>query len=105
MKTQQIIPCSGWCYTSGDWSNGKLHVWNVAAWALMDDGNVIGLISTTTIARTERNVACLMSPPPIGGHYFLNGSEDDPRLHPPPPEIVPPDQDSLPEPPLSLPGY
>lgn len=104
MKTQQIIPCSGWCYTTGDSTNGKLHVWDVAAWALMDDGKVVGLIPASD-ATNERNIACLTPPPPIGGTYFLKHSEDDPRMHPLHPDIVPPDPDSLPDHPLSRPGY
>jgi len=88
--TRQIVPATGWCYAFQG-RDGQTHVWDVALCALLDDGDVVGLISAE-IAKTKSNLACLTSPPPVGGIYFLKGSDDDPRVKPwPVPDFVPPD--------------
>ncbi len=65
---RQVIPCEGWSYAYLRDDN-KTVVWPVAAWALLQSGEVIGLIAG--IARTNNDVAKLGSPPPVGGTYFL----------------------------------
>jgi hypothetical protein len=67
MKIQSIAPCTGWYYTAKG-SRQEDIVFNVAAWALTDAGDVIGMIPVSDAA-TGDNVARLVAPPPIKGTY------------------------------------
>ncbi|WP_183116477.1 hypothetical protein [Gluconacetobacter diazotrophicus] len=69
----QIIPCSDWNFRHQN--DGQADsVYPVAAWALLQNGGVIGLIPARG-AVTERNIARLVPPPPLGGSYELTPRE------------------------------
>jgi hypothetical protein len=68
MKIQSISPCAGW-YWAAKGSRGEDIVFNVAAWALTEAGEVIGMIPVTD-GVTKDNVARLVAPPPIKGTYI-----------------------------------
>jgi hypothetical protein len=66
----QITPCSGWNYIHKDGDSGKLYIHPVAAWALLENGDVVGLVpgdmkDSTTPGKTAR----LVQPPAVGGYY------------------------------------
>lgn len=67
MTIKSIVPCSGWYYTAKG-SREEDIVFEVAAWALAEGGDVIGLIVVSD-AVTSYNVARLVMPPRIGGTY------------------------------------
>jgi hypothetical protein len=71
-KISQITPCSGWNYIHKDSDTGKLYIHPVAAWALLENGEVVGLVSgNTKDSSTPGKVASLVQPPPVGGYYAL----------------------------------
>lgn len=61
-STKQISPCVDWFYVGPD----DL-IFEVAAWALHDSGEVVGLIAAG--ATNDKNIARLVTPPPVGGTY------------------------------------
>jgi hypothetical protein len=63
---KSISPCSGWYYVAEH--EGSHIVFNVAAWALLETGEVIGMVAPSGAATAE-NVARLSFPPPIKGSY------------------------------------
>lgn len=67
MAIQSIAPCSGWYYTAKG-SQQEDIVFKVAAWAVLDSGDVVGMIPASDAA-TKDNVARLVTPPPIKGMY------------------------------------
>lgn len=66
MTIKSIAPYSGWYYAAKDGNTSV--VFKVAAWALLDTDEVIGMISASGAA-TSDNVARLVIPPSIKGHY------------------------------------
>jgi hypothetical protein len=70
---RQIIPCSGWNYTHPNPQQGGAEVIHpVAAWALLESGEVIGLLAIQDSERgpkTTDGIARLVAPPPVGGSY------------------------------------
>ena len=62
-----IAACDNWFYTAKGAHDEEI-VFAVAAWALTDSGEIIGLIGQTG-AVTKEHVARLTSPPPIKGSY------------------------------------
>lgn len=64
-KIQSLTPCHDWFYVA-DGGAGKDIIFRVAAWALLSDGQVIGMIAVSA-ATTDQNIARLVAPPPIGG--------------------------------------
>lgn len=62
-STKQISPCSDWFYVGP----ADDIIFEVAAWALHDNGEVVGLISAG--ATNDNNIARLVTPPPVGGTY------------------------------------
>lgn len=64
MSIKQISPCTDWFYV-GDSAEV---IFQVAVWALHEDGGVVGLVSAG--ATTGNNIATLVTPPPIGGKYI-----------------------------------
>lgn len=69
---KHISPCSGWNYVHKDGESGKLSIHPVAAWALLESGDVIGLISMDE-KHTDRP-ARLIQPPSGGGYYVPSES-------------------------------
>ncbi|KAA0073152.1 hypothetical protein CIW54_27945 (plasmid) [Paraburkholderia sp. T12-10] len=67
MKIQSIAPCTGWYYTAKGARDEDI-VFDVAAWAITDAGEVVGMISASDAA-TDDGVARLVAPPPIKGMY------------------------------------
>lgn len=67
MKIQSIAPCTGW-YWAAKGSRDEDIVFNVAAWAITEAGEVIGMLPVSD-AVTDDNVARLVAPPPIKGTY------------------------------------
>ena len=63
-----IAACNNWFYTAKGVHDEEI-VFAVAAWALTDSGEIIGLIGQTG-AVTKEHVARLTSPPPIKGSYL-----------------------------------
>lgn len=68
-KIVQLTPCSGWSYIAYD--EGRVITHSVAAWALMDSGEVVGLIPVTGIGHVS-NRPCLVPVPKQGGRYIEN---------------------------------
>jgi hypothetical protein len=66
-KIAQIAPCNGWIFRHRGVDNRDVNH-PVAAWALLDNGDVIGLIPASD-ATTANNEARLVAPPPVGGTY------------------------------------
>jgi hypothetical protein len=67
IRFTSLCPCADWFYTATG-SQDEPIVFRVAAWALQDNGDVIGLVSASS-ATTNANVSRLVGPPPIGGRY------------------------------------
>ncbi|MDB5960810.1 MAG: hypothetical protein JWP59_2104 [Massilia sp.] len=65
---KSIAPCTNWFYTNKG-PNDEDIVFAVAAWALTDADEVIGLIGETG-AVTKDHVARLTAPPPVKGAYI-----------------------------------
>jgi hypothetical protein len=69
-KIMQITPCSGWNFIHKDGHSGKLYIHPVAAWALLESGEVVGMISgDTKEPMTPGKTATLIQPPAVGGYY------------------------------------
>lgn len=69
-KIMQITPCSGWNYIHQDDHSGKLYIHPVAAWALLETGDVIGLVpGAIKDSSTPGKTAQLVQPPAVGGYY------------------------------------
>lgn len=66
---KQIISATDWYFRhDAPPGGGSLPVvYQIAAWALTDDGNVIGLV---TVRDPETGRPKLVSPPPIPGDYL-----------------------------------
>ncbi|MCS3471944.1 hypothetical protein ACCD10_14430 [Pseudomonas sp. Pseusp122] len=65
---KQISPCTGWNYVHKDCDSGKLSIHPVAAWALLESGEVIGMIS---IDEKQVGRPARLSQPPAGGGYYV----------------------------------
>jgi hypothetical protein len=69
-KILQISPCSGWNYIHKDGNSGKLYIHPVAAWALLENGEVVGLVpGDMKDSSTPGKTAQLVQPPAVGGYY------------------------------------
>lgn len=69
-KIMQISPCSGWNYIHKDGNSGKLYIHPVAAWALLENGEVVGLVpGDMKDSSTPGKTAQLVQPPAVGGYY------------------------------------
>ncbi|MDK9721797.1 MAG: hypothetical protein OEL53_11500 [Rhodospirillales bacterium] len=68
MGIQNLTSCDGWYYVAKGPAVGDI-VFKVAAWALTERGEVIGLISASG-AETDDKVSRLVFPPSIGGKYL-----------------------------------
>jgi len=69
-KIMQITPCSGWNYIHKDGHSGKLYIHPVAAWALLESGEVVGLVpGDMKDASIPGKTAQLIHPPAVGGYY------------------------------------
>lgn len=73
---KQITPADGWHFVSREEPSGKLIVFPLAAWALVEDGSaVIGLVGDVLGGGPDREssshkrVARLVRVPPIEGVY------------------------------------
>ncbi len=65
----QIIPCSGWSYKHNAPGGGHtLHP--IAVWAMLEDGEVIGLIAVT-----EGGMPKLVRPPPATGSEYVQDAQ------------------------------
>lgn len=76
-KIQNLSPCDGWFYVAHD--DGKDIIFRVAAWAVRDDGQVVGMISASG-AVTDEKIPRLVTPPSIGGMYLHRDSLSDSQL-------------------------
>ncbi len=68
MDIKSLTPCNDWYFVAKGTRDEDI-VFRVAAWALLQNSDVIGLISASG-AGTETNVARLVAPPPIKGMYI-----------------------------------
>jgi hypothetical protein len=69
MIIKNIVPCDGWYFTAPAPSEHESPiVFKVAAWALYENGDVVGLVNASG-ATTRENVGRLVAPPPIKGSY------------------------------------
>lgn len=68
MNYKQIIPATDWyfCHAT-DLKNQPVVVYQLAAWALKDDGSITGLV---TIYDPKEGRAKLVTPPPVKGSYL-----------------------------------
>lgn len=66
-KIAQISPCSGWVHVSG--VDGDINIHHVASWALLDGGEVVGLVPVSGGGRAQPNAQLV--PAPAGGRYCL----------------------------------
>jgi len=66
-KILQISPCSGWVHVSG--ADGDLNIHRVASWAVLDNGEVVGLVPVSAAGRAQPNAKLV--PAPDGGRYCL----------------------------------
>ncbi|WP_131183911.1 hypothetical protein [Stutzerimonas kirkiae] len=64
-KILQITPCSGWYYVSEN--NVEPLSFAVAAWGVIENGDVVGLIPVTD---PDRKYPRLVPVPPLGGRYL-----------------------------------
>jgi hypothetical protein len=69
MMIKSLTPCDGWFYVSKGVQNEDI-VFHVAAWALLDTDEVVGMIAASN-ARTKDKMARLVMPPPIEGTYLV----------------------------------
>ncbi|CAM2164605.1 conserved hypothetical protein [Burkholderia latens] len=66
-RIQSLSPCADWFYVATG-SRDEDIVFRVAAWAVLESGEVVGMIAASGAA-TDDNVARLVTPPPIKGGY------------------------------------
>ncbi|MGF6444413.1 hypothetical protein [Paraburkholderia youngii] len=64
MEIKNFSACDGWYFVERD---SKL-IFKVAGWALLESGDVVGMISPTG-ARTGDGVPRLTTPPGVAGQY------------------------------------
>lgn len=68
-KILQISPSAGWVHVSG--ADGDINIHRVASWALLDSGEVVGLVPVSA-ADSDQPIAKLVAAPD-GGRYCLEG--------------------------------
>lgn len=66
-KILQISPCTGWVHVSG--VDGDLNIHRVGSWALLDNGDVVGLVPVSATGRGQPHAKLV--PAPNGGRYCL----------------------------------
>lgn len=66
-KIMQITPCSGWVHSTV--VNDNVIVHQVAAWALLDNGDVVGLVPVSGGFTAQPHAKLV--PAPEGGNYSL----------------------------------
>ena len=66
-KILQVSPCKGWVHVSE--SDGELIIHRVASWALLDNGDVVGLVPVSATGRGQPYAKLV--PAPEGGKYCL----------------------------------
>lgn len=65
-KIVQISPCSGWFHVSGDDQKWNVHV--IAAWAVLESGDIVGLVPVTPVAGQMQSPKLV--PTASGGQYI-----------------------------------
>ncbi|ELU3374160.1 methionyl-tRNA formyltransferase [Escherichia coli] len=67
---KQIIPATDWYFRHDNVSGvaGKSTVYQLAAWALKENGEVVGLVTV----RDDNGRPKLVTPPPVPGDYLHN---------------------------------
>lgn len=65
---KQIIPATDWYFRHDNVSGvaGKSTVYQLAAWALKENGEVVGLVTV----RDDNGRPKLVTPPPVSGDYL-----------------------------------
>ena len=65
---KQIIPATDWYFRHDNVSGvaGKSTVYQLAAWALKENGEVVGLVTV----RDDNGRPKLVTPPPVPGDYL-----------------------------------
>ncbi len=85
---KQIIPATDWYFRHDNVSGvaGKSTVYQLAAWALKENGEVVGLVTV----RDDNGRPKLVTPPPVPGDYLhkeqltddeKSGRRDDNCIH------------------------
>lgn len=69
MNYKQIIPCDGWFYAGDSEGVGDVLI-RVAAWALTDEGRVIGLIPGRDDPKDRLGTPVLEEPSDFPGTYI-----------------------------------